>query len=232
VALPAASALARGGPIVRSFTRGLAEIDAVEVEVVVKVDADVSMGADYFSRLLNAFDANPRLGIASGSAFELVNGRWQQRFGTGTSVWGAVRAYRRECLDDVLPLEPRMGWDSVDEHKAQLRGWQTATLHDLSFRHHRAEAERDPSRYAAWRTQGDVSHFLGYRPSYVVLRTAYRMARDPAAVGLLAGYLSATVRRSPRCNDVAVRRRVRQNQRLRVLAARAREARGRVSPLL
>lgn len=223
VELPA-HGLARGGPIVRSFTRGLDEVDTT-ADIIVKLDADVSMESDHFERLLGAFEANPKLGMASGSAYELVQGRWEQRFGTGTSVWGAVRAYRRGCLEDVLPLEQRMGWDSVDEHKAQLRGWKTTTLLDLPFRHHRAEAERDPSRYSAWRAQGDLCHYLGYRASYLLLRTAFRTARDPAAVGLLAGYLAAAVRRLPQCSDPAVRLRVRQGQRMRTLPARIREAR-------
>jgi poly-beta-1,6-N-acetyl-D-glucosamine synthase len=227
VELPSAHTVARGAPIVRSFMRGLEEVP--DAAVVVKLDADVSMAPDYFERLLRAFEADPRLGMASGSAYELVRGRWEQRFGTRTSVWGAARAYRRECLVDVLPLEARMGWDSVDEHKAQLRGWRTMTLLDLPFRHHRAEAERDPSSYTAWRTQGDVCHYLGYRPSYVLLRAAFRALRNPAAVGLLTGYVGAAMRRQPPCSDVAVRARVREGQRLRTLPARVREARGRAS---
>ena len=208
VEFEAAHAMARGAPIVRSFTRGLLDV-ANDVDVIVKLDADVSMRSDYFERLLSAFRWNGSLGMASGSAYELADGEWKQRFGTGTSVWGAARAYRRRCLEDVLPLEERMGWDTVDEHKAQLRGWQTRTL-DLPFHHHRRRRPRR-SRYAAWKTQGDLCHYLGYRPFYLVLRAVFQAARDPAAIGLLTGYLSATVRREPLLCDAAVRSRVREN---------------------
>ena len=37
---------------------------------------------------------------------------------TGSTVWGATRAYRWECLQQVLPLEERLGWDGIDEFKA------------------------------------------------------------------------------------------------------------------
>lgn len=224
--LPAASGMARGGPVVRSFSAGLAALE-VPVEVVVKLDADVSFPPDHFERLLLAFAADPRLGIASGSAHELETGTWRQRFSTGTSVWGAARAYRRKCLLDVLPLEERMGWDAIDEHKAQLRGWTTGTILDLPFFHHRVEGGRDRSRYAAWRAQGDVSYYLGYRPSYLLLRTIYRALREPAAVGVVVGYVAAFGRRSPRCPDAGVRCRVREQQRLRAIGRRAHEALGR-----
>ena len=118
--IPPAASMARGGPVARSFSAGLAALD-LEVDVVVKLDADVSFPPDHFERLLAGFAADPRLGLASGSAHEWKHGVWKQRFSTGTGVWGAVRAYRRSCLPDVLPLEERTGWDSVDEHKAQLR---------------------------------------------------------------------------------------------------------------
>jgi poly-beta-1,6-N-acetyl-D-glucosamine synthase len=226
--IPPAAGMGRGGPVARSFSSGLAALD-LEVDVVVKLDADVSLPPDHFERLLAAFAADPRLGIASGSAHERDHGVWKQRFSTGTSVWGAVRAYRRSCLPDVLPLEERTGWDAIDEHKAQLCGWTTATFLELPFFHHRAEGGRDASRYAAWRAQGDVAYYLGYRPTYLLVRGAYRSLREPAALGMFAGYAAAIVSRKPRCADRGVRARVREQQRFRRLGRRAREALGRAT---
>ncbi len=225
--LPSAASMARGGPVVRSFSAGLRAIET-PADVVVKVDADVSLPPDYFERLLSAFESDARLGIASGSAYELEDGVWRQRFSTGTSVWGAVRAYRSTCLRDLLPLDERMGWDAVDEHKAHLRGWSTATMLDLPFFHHRSEGGRDATRYAAWQRQGEVAYYLGYRPSYLLLRTAYRILREPAALGMAVGYLAGALRRAPRCTDTGVRRRVREQQRLRRVGRRAREALGKM----
>ena len=91
-------------------------------DVVVNVDADVTMEPDYFERLLEALERDPSLGIASGSAWEPHDGVWRQRFViTGGTVWGATRAYRWACLQDVLPLEERHGWDGIDQLKARAR---------------------------------------------------------------------------------------------------------------
>ena len=173
----------RGAPIVRALHAGLAALD-VEPDVVVNVDADVTMEPDYFERLLDVFAGNPLLGIASGSAWELTNGAWRQRFVTGGTVWGATRAYRWACLQDVLPLEERHGWDGIDQLKARARGWETRTLTDLPFRHHRTEGLHDGSTWAHWLANGDTAYYMGYRPSYLLVRTLHRMRRDPAAFGL------------------------------------------------
>jgi hypothetical protein len=36
---------------------------------------------------------------------------------------GAARAYRRECLEQLLPLVERVGWDSINGWKAALHGY-------------------------------------------------------------------------------------------------------------
>lgn len=223
--------LVRGAPVVRAFHVGLEALaDVVRPvpfpELIAKVDADVSFEPTYFERLWAAFEADDRLGIASGSCFQLDGGVWRQFHGTGANVWGAARAYRKACLDEILPLEARMGWDGIDVAKANARGWRTATLLDLPFRHHRREAARESGRWRAWALQGDAAHYMGYRPGYVVARTAFRMRREPAAVAMLWAYLAAAVRRAPRSDDDAMRRHLRRVQRMRELPSRLREAYG------
>lgn len=225
LSLPAATSTKRGGPIVRAFEAGAASLDG-SADVIVKLDADVSFGSEYFERILEAFAADPRLGIVSGSAQELEDGVWRTRHNTGASVWGAARAYRAECLDDVRPLEEQMGWDGIDEIKARVRGWTTETLLDLPFRHHRAEGARDGSAWSAWAARGRASHFMGYRPWYLVARTLHHAQTQPPAIGMIWGYALAAVTRRPVCADSGVRRRLREEQSLRNLRARRREALG------
>ena len=217
----------RGAPIVRAFASGVALLDP-QPEVVVKLDADVSMAPDHFERLLGAFAAEPALGIASGRAEELADGEWRPRFNTGSSVWGAARAYRRECLADVSPLEERMGWDGIDEVKARLHGWTTRTLRDVSFRHHRLEGERDGSRWRAWSARGRAAHYMGYRSWYLALRALHHSRTEPAAVAMLVGYGRAALLREPVCPDERVRDSLRSEQSLSNIRSRRREAMGAV----
>jgi len=228
--VPGGSVADRGGPVVRALQAGIAALDPAP-QVLVNVDADISMEPDYFERLLAKFDADPDLGIASGSAFEQRRGAWEQRFVTGTTVWGASRAYRWECLEELLPLEERVAWDGLDEFKANTRGWRTQAFEELHFRHHRREGERDG---AAWRTrlnQGRVTYYLGYRPWYLVLRALWHARREPSALAMPIGYALSAVRRDERSGDEEARAYLRQQQSLRNLRRRALEASGRRSQL-
>lgn len=213
------------GRDVVAFTAGVEALD-IAVDVIVKLDADVSFAPDFFKRLLGEFEIDPRLGIASGTCYEEEEGCWVPRRVARSHVRGATRAWRTECLAEIGPLIPRLGWDIVDEMAATARGWRTRPIADLPFYHHRAVGERD-GQSRAWAEQGETAWYVGYRPSYAVLRSLYGARRDRAALAMIWGYLRAAVLRGPRHPDVAVRRELRARQRLRELPLRAQEVAGR-----
>jgi poly-beta-1,6-N-acetyl-D-glucosamine synthase len=216
----------RGGPVARAFSAGVDQLEDTP-DLVIKVDADVSFSADYFEQLVARFAADPRLGIAGGTCYELEDGEWKPRFVTGNRVRGASRAYRWRCYQDVLPLENRPGWDGIDEMRAAARGWRSASFGELAFFHHRLLGRRDQSRWRRLFDVGRSAHYTGYRPTYLVLRSLFKARREPAALALVGGYVTAAVRREPRCEDETAREYLRRQQSLRVVPIRAREALGR-----
>jgi len=216
----------RGRPIVRALHRALAEL-VDPPDVVVNLDADVSVDPDFFERLLGAFAEDAKLGIASGTCYELEQGDWVERHVTGSTVWGATRAYRWGCLQQVLPLEERLGWDGIDEFKANAYGWRTETLKELPFRHHRREGERDGGQFRARAAQGRSAWYMGYRPWYLVLRALHNARRDRAALGLVWGYAAGALSRDERIADPAARSYLRSQQSIRHLRSRFRESSGR-----
>jgi biofilm PGA synthesis N-glycosyltransferase PgaC len=214
---------ARVAPTIHAFHAGLAQLDPTP-DVVVRLEADTSLARTYFERLLQKRVAQADLAAAAPPETHQGDGVWRQRHGTGPGVWGACRAYRRDCLDDLLPLEEHMGWDTLDLQKAVVKGWVSQLFLDLPFRHHRSEGIRDGARFRTWVIQGEATHFMSYRVSYLLARTFYRVPRDPTAIGLLVGYGRALARRRPRCADLELRTYVREQQSLRRLPLRAREA--------
>jgi glycosyltransferase involved in cell wall biosynthesis len=215
-------ALARGrreGRDLEAFKFGVATLD-VPFDIVVKVDSDVSFEPDYFAALIGQFEADPGLGIASGTCYEHEAGAWVRRTKSDTTVWGASRAYRRDCVPDMMSLEPRMGWDGLDEIKVQLRGFTTATFVDLPFRHHRPEGGRELTSLHQGEALGRASWYMGYRPTYLALRALYRGLRQPAALAMLWGFAIAALRRERRCPDADVVAALRERQRLRATLRR------------
>lgn len=227
--LPSPGPADRGAPIVRAIHEGVSALGGhdLDADVVIVVDGDVTFRPDYFEVLVSRFQADDRLGMASGTCYEQVDGSWRERHVTGDHVWGASRAYRREVLPIVMPLEPRMGWDGIDQIKANIAGWRTATFKDLPFFHHRPEGSRDGTSLRARVNQGRASHYMGYRASYLFLRTLFSLREDLSAPGLLLGYSLQAASRRPRCRDPEVRRYVRTQQSVTTWRRRLNEARGR-----
>jgi len=213
------------GRDVAAFNAGVAALRR-SPDIVLKLDADVSLEPDFFERLLDEFDSDPLLGIAGGVCLELDRGEWRERFVTGQHVRGATRAYRWACFQDVAPLVERLGWDGIDEAKAALRGWKVRSVPGLTFYHHRRAGRRDGVR-SAWRSAGSTAYFLGYRFHYLLLRSVFWMRRDPRAFAMLTGWLRAAADREPVYGDAAIVTYLRRKQRLRELPLRAREALGR-----
>ena len=218
----AGGALAAGrreGRALEGFRTGLRAL-AGPVDVVIKLDADVDFDADYCERLLERFESDATLAIASGTCHELEDGVWVRRTKSETTVWGASRAYCWSALDDVFALEPRMGWDGLDEVRVQLRGMRTETFLDLPFRHHRPEGGREHSTLHHGAALGRASWYMGYRPSYLTLRALYHARRRPSALAMLWGYAAAALGRAPRCPDAGVVAALRDRQRLRIALRR------------
>ncbi len=207
--------LANGRVEGRALLGFRAGLEALEepVDVFIKMDADIDFDPDYCERLVQRFSDDPDLGIASGTCYELEDGEWVRRTKSDSTVWGASRAYRWNCLEDVQALEPRMGWDGIDEVRVQLRGMRTETFVDLPFRHNRPEGGRENTSVHHWSRLGRACWYMGYRPSYLAMRALYRTRRSPAALFMVWGYAAAAAARTPRCRDRSVVAALRERQR-------------------
>jgi glycosyltransferase involved in cell wall biosynthesis len=208
----------RRGRDLLAFRRGVDALPA-PVDIFVKVDADTSFAPDYFARVLERFDEQPDLGIAGGCCYELVNGAWERIKVAGSHPRGASRAYRWALLEDVRRLEPELGWDGVDEVMAELRGYRTAGFTDFGFRHHRKVGERD-GRLRAGSALGRQAWYMGYRPSYLLLRALYRARENAASLAMVWGYAWSAASGAPQCTIPTVTDRVREGQRLRAVLRR------------
>ena len=137
----------------------------------------------------------------------------------------AKQCIRPTCEVGLFPLDDDLGWDGLDHVRASLGGWRTAVLQATTFHHHRREGQRE-GRWRYWAGEGQASYRMGYRPSYLLARMAYRAAFEPAALMLVYGYASSMLRRESLLASTDVRRSIRDAQRLRELPNRIREAIG------
>jgi biofilm PGA synthesis N-glycosyltransferase PgaC len=193
---------ALGAGVVEAFQEGLARVENEAWDFVVKLDADLSFGPDYFESLLHRFDANPRLGMASGKTFLIQGRRKRIEWCHDEHVRGPAKMYSRACFEAIGGLEAVRGWDMIDETRAQMLGYETRSFLEEELIHHRPIDARQEHLLRSRFEMGVLYHFLGYHWLYHAVRCLRSSLQDyPRLVGglaLLGGYAWAAARRAPR----------------------------------
>jgi glycosyltransferase involved in cell wall biosynthesis len=209
---------ARGAPIVEAFKTGLRQLDG-EHEFVVKLDGDLYVPPHYFAWVADTFGADPRAGIVGGTVLVHDGERWVLDKVSSRSVHGVAKAYRTACLRQMGGLRASMGWDGIDDYAARARGWRSRVLSELTILHY----DMRGTKQRWWKSrfeEGLGAHYMGYRPDFLALRSAYRMVveRPPLLGGLLLalGYAWGHLRGLPQVPDPAARRVLRDEQRTRL----------------
>jgi glycosyltransferase involved in cell wall biosynthesis len=193
---------------------GLKRLDLSEYDYLARLDGDISFGPDYIECLFREFEADSRLGIASGVCFGLRNGRLVEEKNPRFHTRGALKTYRVRCFREIGGLETGLGWDIVDEIRANMLGWRTRNFPELKVVHHR------PTMTASGALQGKVNtgianYFAGYHPLFLLARAVRNMVRPPYVLGglwMAYGYLSGYLKSLPRVRDPELIRYVRRQQ--------------------
>jgi len=207
-----------GKGVVEAFYDGLRHLSGPK-DFICKMDGDLEFGADYFEKLLQAFRANPRLGMASGNTYlRGQSGKLVMEKAAPGFVVGPIKLYRRACFEDIGGLVPHLGWDSIDVYRARLRGWETASFPELRVIHLRTMGTARGIFWGKMRT-GFGDYYIGSDPWFEIVRCFYRMFDRPFMMNGLAiglGYLQAMLQRRDRIDDVELIAYVRADQRERL----------------
>jgi biofilm PGA synthesis N-glycosyltransferase PgaC len=189
---------------------------------VMKLDGDIELPPDYLRLLLERFAADPRLGLAGGVLVEPACDGALRRIGVPPHhVHGALKCWTDACLTAIGGVSERLGWDTIDETYARMRGFHTRNFTDLVCVHHRPLASADGALRGHAR-HGECAYIVHYTPVWVALRAAKVARRRPfglSGVAFLWGYLRAAVRRVPQVPDPAYRSFTRRELRGRMLRA-------------
>jgi biofilm PGA synthesis N-glycosyltransferase PgaC len=205
----------------RAFNWALRTVQWREFTHVGKLDGDIELPDDYFARLLAEFERDPRLGIGGGVLVERVGSAWRSMRTAPHHVRGALKLYRRECFEAIGGVREVLGWDGIDQAYARMAGYTTRSFDHVVARHHRTVGSADG--VLRGRVRGGRNHYaLGFSFPWVLLK-AFKYARQrPVGISgaaFLYGYVRSAWSRSPRVDDPAYRRFVRQDERRRALAA-------------
>lgn len=205
----------------RAFNHGLRAARVRDFTHVAKLDGDIELPADYLEQIVRRFTADPALGLACGTLVEPREHGMERLAIPPSHVHGALKCYTRACFDAIGGVQERLGWDTIDETYARMRGFASRNFRDVVAVHHRPLASADGTLRGRAR-HGTCAYIAHFGPLWVTLR-AVKVARSRprvlSGVAFLYGYLRAAVRRTEQVPDREFRRFVRRELRGRIVAA-------------
>jgi GT2 family glycosyltransferase len=199
-----------GGHIARIKSWGLeqavlrARERGIELGYCGILDADVLLPEDHYSRLLQCFEQEAALGVAS-SVLRVPGAKRVEAWQRSDRPRGPTQLFRLSCWQAIGGLPKFQGYDAVANLKAKNRGFTTRLVTDLVALHRRETSTRE-GHAQGFRRRGSYAHYLHLNPLLVLARSAAYCIDAPHSKGLyfLRGWLTAALSRAARCPDPEV----------------------------
>jgi biofilm PGA synthesis N-glycosyltransferase PgaC len=186
------------GSKVRAINTGYGRIQHLEFDYFGNLDADISFDADYYAKVMDRFEQNPRLGIAGGVVVDVKKEKRTKTF-YRDGVGCAVHFFRRRCYEGIggyLPMQFG-GEDTIAETMARMQNWQVRTFPDIVVRHLRPRGTGMGSDYRIPFNRGVADYYIGYHPVFFILKSVFRFKEKPFLLStflMLLGYLHSSFR--------------------------------------
>ncbi|HYA40456.1 MAG TPA: glycosyltransferase family A protein [Syntrophobacteraceae bacterium] len=198
----------------KAFYDGYAKLEDSDWTFLVKLDGDLSFAEDYFEKCFGYFTENPRLGIGGGVILNVLQDRLVPEKHPLFHVRGATKIYRRQCWEAIGGIMMSPSYDTLDEIKANMLGYQTRSFPGLKVFHHRCTGKA----YGRWGSavkDGLCDYISGYHPLFMACKCVKRAIGEPFpvnALGLLYGYCSGYMNKVQRVPDASLIKYLRQQQ--------------------
>jgi len=192
-----------GAGIIEAFYSGFDALTSTDWQFMCKLDGDLSFAPDYFASSFRKFEENPRLGIGGGMLYHQENGVRTLETHPLFHVRGGTKIYKRDCWDAMGGLWVGPGSDTLDDVKANMLGWTSASFPDILVNHHRWTG----ASFGKWggiTKNGKTDYVSGYHPLFLFAKCAKRLFERPYLWGSLAlgyGYLAARWQNMPQVDD-------------------------------
>jgi len=188
----------------------------LEYQYVALLDADTLLEKTYFEKLINEFERDESLGIASGCVIDDADeylslpekewGKIPSKSPNKDSPRGTGRLWRKGCFIDTggYAIEPSP--DTISNIKASNRGWKIVQFDQIRA----IQLRPTSSAEGVWKgylIKGRLAHYLD-RPFILVLGgVVFFSLNKPHYQGLpyIIGYIASVVKREPQIQDEEIR---------------------------
>ena len=176
-----------GSKVIRAFSEGYKTLDE-DFDVICKFDADLIFPKNYLEMLVEAFQKEARIGMFGGFCSIQKGNSWiVENLTDKDHIRGAIKAYRKECFQNIGGLKQAMGWDTADELLAQYYNWKIETDPKLLVKHLKPTGTtyNKASKYK----QGEAFYSLRYGFLITLIASA-KLAYLKQNFGLFKDYMS------------------------------------------
>jgi poly-beta-1,6-N-acetyl-D-glucosamine synthase len=188
-------------------------------DAILRLDADLSFAPQFADLLLTEMENEPRLGIAGPTLYEWHRSGWREMRMPSFHTRGAAKMYSAQCFAAIGDLETCLGWDTIDEARAMMLGFQTRSFRHITALHHRPQGAAG-GRWRGRKATGRAAYNAGYAPLFLIARAAKLAVKWPPlvdGVALMAGYFEGWLDPSSRAASPALIKFVRREQMRRLM---------------
>ena len=124
-----------GSKVIEAFYKGFDSLDSY-YDIICKFDADLIFPKNYLEQIIQMFKSDSEIGMVGGFCHIQENGDWVlENLTNKDHIRGALKAYRKECFEQIGGIKKSIGWDTMDELLAQYHGWKVKTDPLLIVKH-------------------------------------------------------------------------------------------------
>jgi poly-beta-1,6-N-acetyl-D-glucosamine synthase len=192
-----------GGGVVDAFNDGYRALTCSDWEFITKFDGDLTFDPDYFEKCFDEFHRDAKLGVGGGVICYVEDGKKRFEEAPAFHVRGATKIYRRGCWEGIGGFIATVGWDTMDEVKANSLGWTTRSFPQLHLVHHRDTGSAD-GLWPSLVKYGRANYICGYHPLFMISKCIVRLIRKPyiiGSIGLMYGFVSGYLTNVPQVED-------------------------------
>jgi len=188
------------------FSINYCKVHEIKYEYIGIADADIILSTDFFDRLIEKFEKNSKLGLASGGIYYNYNNELILEKGREDLPRGGARMFRRKCFEDVGGYSITYAPDSIANIKAKLRGWEIKQFEEIKATQTRRTSTAEGFWKGYW-IKGATSYFVNISPCFAMLKSLKYLFNRPYYIGLAYfwGYFSSFLRKQERIDDAEIR---------------------------
>lgn len=175
-------------------------------EYVCLLDADTILMKNYFELIIDEFEKDLTLGIASGGVYYYHNSQLKWERTNENLPRGTGRMWRKNCFFDTNGYSIEPAPDSISNVKALNRGWKIRQFKDVMAVQTRRTSSGE-GLLKGYKKNGYMAYYLNKHPILVLLIFLNYSIKPPFYLGIpfICGYLCSLLRQEDRIIDPEIR---------------------------